>query len=375
MSERPRALFVGRMRYPLPLPAWLARKWDAVEKELDYRIVGSVEPGNRNDDPRFALVPRFPVGKLDGLAFYLRLPFRLRREIRSFRPAAVVASDPIVGAAALVARRLAGERPAVVVEVHGDWRTFTRSYGSRGRALLGRAVDAVAASAVRRADATRAVSTFTDKLVRDVRNAPATATFTAYSDLAAFTAEPVAPLPERPGVVFVGALERYKNVEGLASAWRILAPRVPDARLVLVGEGSQRAVVESLVAEFPGRVEHHSRLDPPEVARRIDEATVLALPSWPEGLGRVVIEAFARGRPVVGTDGGGIPDLLTDGVEGFLVPPFDEKTLARRLEEILRDADLAGRLGAAAHARFAAWDTSPETLATQLRDLVERATA
>jgi glycosyltransferase involved in cell wall biosynthesis len=317
------------------------------------------------------------VRRLDGIVFYLALPLRLRSELRRFRPDAIMASDPVVGAAALLGRRLAGRgiRPAVIVEVHGDWRTFTRSYGSRGRLLVARVVDAVAAYAVRRADATRAVSGFTEQLVEDVRGERPTATFTAYSDLSAFTAEPLAPLPERPTVVFVGALERYKNIEGLARAWRQLAPRVPDARLLLVGSGSQRDVVEKLRAEFPGRVEHDPWLDPPEVARRLDEATLLVLPSWPEGLGRVVIEAFSRGRGVVATDGGGIPDLVSNGVEGFLLPPYDDDALAAKLEEILRDPELAARLGAAAHTRFSAWDTSPEVLAAQFRDLVERAIA
>lgn len=369
-------LFVGRMRYELPLPSWLARKWDAVEEELDFRLVGAAAAKSRGADARFVLARPFPVAALDGLVFYLRLPGRLRSEIRRFDPAAIVASDPIVGAAALLARRLSGRRPAVVVEVHGDWRTFTRSYGSRARRLLSRAVDGLSGYAVRHADATRAVSSFTEQLVESARGAPATATFTAYSDLAAFTAAgPVAALPATPTVLFVGALERYKNVEGLAAAWRLLAPRLPEARLVLVGSGSQRDVVDRLVAEFPGRVEHHSWLDPPEVARCLDAATLLVLPSWPEGLGRVVIEAFARGRAVVATDGGGIPDLVTNGVEGFLVPPFDDEALAARIEEILRDPDLAARLGTAAHARFAEWDTSPQTLARQFRELVETATA
>jgi glycosyltransferase involved in cell wall biosynthesis len=134
-------------------------------------------------------------------------------------------------------------------------------------------------------------------------------------------------------------------------------------------------VVERLRAEFPERVEHHPWLDPPDVSRQLDDATLLVLPSWPEGLGRVIIEAFARGRGVVGTDGGGIPDLVTDGVEGFLVPPFDDEVLAARIEEILRDPELAARLGAAARARFGEWDTSPQTLARQLRELVERTTS
>jgi glycosyltransferase involved in cell wall biosynthesis len=375
LTERPRVLFVGRVRYELPLPSWLAPKWDAIQEELDLRVLAAASNRSGGSDPRFRLDRPFRPRILDGIVFYLRLPARVRNEIRRFDPAAIVASDPIVGAASLLGRRLAGRRPAVIVEVHGDWRTFTRSYGSRGRRLLARAVDAVSAQAVRRADATRAVSTFTAQLVEDVTGVAPTSTFTAYSDLTAFTRDPLAPLPERPTVLFVGALERYKNVEGLAGAWRLLEARVPDAQLVIVGSGSQRAVVEQLRADFPDRVHHHAWLDPPGVAEALDQTSVLVLPSWPEGLGRVVIEAFARGRAVVATDGGGIPDLVTDGVEGFLVPPFDEERLAGTLERILRDPELAARLGAAAHARFDEWAASPADLARELRTLVERATA
>lgn len=372
---KPRVLFVGRTRYTLPLPPWLARKWDAVEEQLDYRLLGAATGDSAPSDDRFILARPVRPSVLDAPLFYLRLPLRVRRELQGFAPDAIVASDPIVGAAALAGRRLARRRTPVIVEVHGDWRTFTRSYGSRARRLLASVVDRAAASAVRRADATRAVSSFTARLVEEARGEPPTATFTAYSDLAAFTERPVEPLPEQPTVIFVGALERYKNVEGLAGAWRALAQRIPEARLVIVGRGSQRDVVERLVREFPGRVEHHPSLDPGDVARAIDRSTVLALPSWPEGLGRVVIEAFARGRAVVATDGGGIPDLVDDGVEGFLVPPFDTDALARRLEEILREPELAARLGAAAAARFGDWDEGPEELAGHFRDLVERTVA
>ena len=374
MSARPRVLFAGRGRYRLPLPGWLTPKWDAIEELLDFRLLGAASSDSDGSDPRFRLDPPFRVRRLDGIVFYLRLPARLRNEIRRFDPEAVIASDPIVGAAALIGRGLSGRKPALIVEVHGDWRTFTRSYGSRGRKLLARLVDAVAELAVRRADGTRAVSTFTERLVRDVRGAPPTATFTAYTDLSAFAIEPVAPLPATPAVLFVGALERYKNVEGLAAAWRLLAPRVPEARLIVIGAGSQQDVVDRLLAEFPHRVEHERYLDPPEVSARLDRATALALPSWPEGLGRVVIEAFARGRAVVGTDGGGIPDLVTNDVEGYLIPPFDDAALADRLEQILRNRELASRLGAAARARFAEWDETPAELAAHFRDLVKRTT-
>jgi len=144
---------------------------------------------------------------------------------------------------------------------------------------------------------------------------------------------------------------------------------------VIVGRGSQRAIVDRLSADFPGRVEHHEWLDPAPLAALLDEATVLVLPSWPEGLGRVIIEAFARGRAVVATDAGGIPDLVTHGVEGFLVPRADSVALASALERLLGDRELAERMGAAAHARYSDWHTTPAELAREIRVLVDAVVA
>ena len=372
MSDRPRVLFVGRARYRLPLPGWLAKKWDAVEAVLDYRILGAAEAGSPLRAERFRLSAPVRPRRLDGILFYLRLPFRVRREVRGFQPDAIVAADPFVGAGVLLGRVLARSRPSVIVEVHGDWRTFARLYGSPARRLFAGAAERLAPAVIRRADATRALSHFTSSLIEDVRGRPADASFPTYSDLSAFTAEPVRPLPERPRALFIGMLEPYKNVVGLAAAWRRVARDVPHARLVVVGRGTQHRVVEQLVSELPGQVEHLPSLHPRGVAQALDQATLLVLPSWPEGLGRVVIEAFARARGVVATDAGGIPDLVTDGVEGVLIPPADEDALVTALVRVLTDPSLAERLGAAAHARYADWHTTPGSFAAAYRELVDR---
>ena len=375
MSARPRVLFVGRARYRLPLAAWLAKKWDAVEEQLDYRILGAAEEGSPLQADRFRLSAPSRPRRLDGALFHLRLPLQVRRELREWTPDAVVAADPFVGAAVLAGRVLSQHRVPVIVEVHGDWRTFTRLYGSRSRRLLARAADVLAAFALRRADATRALSRFTSSLIEEVRGVPADGVFPTYSDLSAFADPPVAGLPERPTALFVGALEQYKNVDGLAAAWRRVAERMPEARLVIVGKGSRREPVERLVRELPQHVEHLPQLEPAEVARAFDEATLLVLPSWPEGLGRVVIESFARGRGVVATDAGGIPDLVRDGVEGILIPPADEDALVEALLRVLGDRELAVRLGAAARERYPAWHSTPADFAASYRELVDRTIA
>jgi glycosyltransferase involved in cell wall biosynthesis len=375
MNALPRVLFVGRGRYGLPLPGWLAKKWKAIELQLDYRVLGAAEAGSARSTERFRLARPLRPRRLDGALFHLLLPFRVRRNLREFSPAAIIASDPFVGAAALLGRRLAGRSTPVVVEVHGDWRTATRLYGSPARRLLAPIADRVATYGVRHADATRAVSTFTARLVEEVTTRPPEAVFTAFSDLSAFNEGRPAPLPAQPTVLFVAALERYKNIDGLAAAWRLVAERAPEVRLVVVGRGSRRRVVERLVADFPGRVVHHDWLEPEQVAIALDEATTLVLPSWPEGMGRVIIEAFARGRAVVATDAGGIPDLVSDGVEGLLVPPAEVSALAAALERVLSDRELAERLGTAARRRYADLHWTPQQLATAMRELVDRVVA
>src|SRR5207253_8846760 len=129
------------------------------------------------------------------------------------------------------------------------------------------------------ADATRALSCFTSSIVEEIRGVPATAAFPTYSDLEAFADSPLTPVPEERRVVFVGALEAYKNVDGLVAAWRQVAPRIADARLTIVGRGSRRAVIDALVSEAAG-VEHFDSLTPAEVVAQLDRARALVLPSW-----------------------------------------------------------------------------------------------
>ncbi len=359
----PRVLFVSRTRYRLPLEEPLRRKWDALGETLDLRVLASAA-GAAAGDGRFRLVAsRTP-------AFYLALPLHVAREVRAFRPEVIVAQSPYEAAGALAGRRLAGSPARVLLEVHGDWDTATRLYGSPLRRLLEPVSRRVSRAAVRHADAVRTVSPFTSDLVRALGVEPA-ATFTTYFDVSAFDGRPPAPLPERPSLVFVGVLERYKNVHGLVQAWRLAAPRVPGAALRIVGRGRDRELVERLVADLPDQTSWVERLEPAEVSAALDGATALVLPSFSEGLPRVAMEAFARGRPVVGSRAGGIPDIVEDGVSGLLVPPGDARALADALVRLLSDAPLAARLAAGAEESRDRWLQTPEQFAARMRELVD----
>jgi glycosyltransferase involved in cell wall biosynthesis len=368
---KPRVLYVGRTRYRLPLSESLRRKFSALERELDVRVLGSAQPDSQLTTHMFRLVPRRRPAVLDGALFYLTLPSLVAGELRRFRPHAVITQSVYEGAAVLLAKRLTRSDVRVIVDVHGDWDTATELYGSRKRRLLAPVTKRLSRLSVRRADAVRTISEFTTRRVRQEGIEPA-AVFPAYVDFTTFLERPPAHLPPQPRALFVGVLERYKNVDGLAAAWRRAVERMPDAQLLVVGSGSEQATIERLIAELPRQTAWAPRFSSEEVARALDESTLLVLPSRSEGLPRIVIEAFCRGRPVVGTRSGGIPDIVEDGVNGLLIPPEDPDALADALVRVFSDHELQERLAEGALASAAEWLQTPEQYAAHVRELVGR---
>jgi glycosyltransferase involved in cell wall biosynthesis len=366
---RRRVLFVGRTRYASPLAVTHERKFATLDGVLDWRVLGSAARRGARVD-RFRLVPPLPLRALDGPAFYARLPLLVARELRTFRPDAVIAQSPYEGLAALVGRRLARSRAGVIVEVHGDWRTATRLYGSGARGAVAPLADRLAAWAVKHADAVRAVGPFTAELAR-AAGGNVTAVFHTYTEIEAFLERAPTPLPREPHAAFVGVLERYKNVDGLAEAWRLAAPRLPGVTLELVGDGRRGETIERLLADVPAQTVWHRRFEPQAVADLLDRSWALVLPSFSEGLPRVALEALARGRPVVGSRAGGIPDAVQDDRNGLLVPPGDAQALADALVRLLSDRALAERLAAAARPSVEELLLTPKEYAERVAALVE----
>jgi glycosyltransferase involved in cell wall biosynthesis len=157
--------------------------------------------------------------------------------------------------------------------------------------------------------------------------------------------------PVRPVTcAFVGRLVAIKQVDLLLRACARAFTEDPRGRLLVAGDGESRAELEALAARLGlgDRVRFVGwQTDLAALYAGID---VVALSSINEGTPVTVIEAMAAGRAVVSTAVGGVPDLIDDGRTGRLVPPGDEVALARALTELIADADLRARLGAAARA-------------------------
>ena len=168
--------------------------------------------------------------------------------------------------------------------------------------------------------------------------------------------EPCCTLPEEygmePGSQIVGVVARLEPEKGhatLLEAWPLVLRSVPDAYLLIVGEGSRRQELEAMARDL--RIAHRvvftgRRDDVPAVTAALD---VAVLPSYREAQGLSILEALALSRPVVASNVGGIPEMITDGVHGLLVPPHEPDPLARAIVRLLRDHPFADTLGRAGH--------------------------
>jgi glycosyltransferase involved in cell wall biosynthesis len=156
----------------------------------------------------------------------------------------------------------------------------------------------------------------------------------------------------QPGVQLVGVVGRLEPEKGhptLIDAWPLVLRAVPDAYLLIVGEGSRREALERQVADLgiAGRVTFTGRRDDvPEVTAALD---IAVLPSYREAQGLTILEAMALSRPVVASNVGGIPEIVEDGRTGLLVPPHDHEALAAAITRLLIDHPLADMLARAGH--------------------------
>ena len=154
--------------------------------------------------------------------------------------------------------------------------------------------------------------------------------------------------------------ESLYNVACVVRAFALVQEEIPGATLTLVGTGSRRAELEGLVAELGLRgVRFAGAVPPEEMARLYGEADLYLNAPDIDNMPNSIIEAFAAGLPVVSTAAGGIPFIVTDGVDGLLVPVGDAAALAGAALRVLREPGLAARLTGAARARAAttySWD-------------------
>jgi glycosyltransferase involved in cell wall biosynthesis len=151
-----------------------------------------------------------------------------------------------------------------------------------------------------------------------------------FANISMFVHPETLPLPRRLVFLYVGALERIKGVDVLIEAWYRVARSMPDLRLIVAGAGALGPWLAATISRrgLSNSVQIVGPLSRTGVRGLMDRSSCLIVPSRSEGLGMVILEAMARGRPVVASDTGGVPEVIEHGKNGVLVSPDDPNELA-----------------------------------------------
>ncbi len=161
-------------------------------------------------------------------------------------------------------------------------------------------------------------------------------------------------LTNRPTIVSVGRLVHRKGQDRLIESLPKILQSIPDAALVLVGEGPYRKHLDKLVEKY--KLENHvffiGRIQFAELPQYICMGDVFAMPSRSrlfglevEGLGIVYLEASSCGLPVIGGSSGGAPDAVLDGETGFVVDGNDLSAISTQIIKVLKDSELGRKMG------------------------------
>jgi glycosyltransferase involved in cell wall biosynthesis len=262
---------------------------------------------------------------------------RLARFLRAQGIALLHAQDIYTNALGLLAARAAGI-PAVVTRV--DLGHHVTGYRRPLTRAVCRAADRVLVNALCIRDLVVREGVEPDRVVV-VRNGV---------DLDGLEREAAGPGPDLPSGAWITCVANMhhpvKGQTDLLHAVREVARRRPDVRLALVGDGVRRPHLERLAAGLGIADRVHFLGFRRDGAAVISRAAVAVSPSHAEGISNAILEAMALRRAVVATAVGGTPELVHDGVNGFLVPPGAPGALARRIADALADPERARRMGA-----------------------------
>ena len=270
------------------------------------------------------------------LAFYLCLAKRIDT---------IIAQSPSMeGFTGSILKKIL--RKELIIEIHGDWVEAPFLYKQRWPKPLWQSFFRfLGRISLRNADKIRAISSFTKEKALKIAPGKPCFVFPTFTDVNIFLEEKETHFENF--ILFVGYLHRVKGIQYLIEAFNKIKDEFPDFKLVIIGEGPELKNYQLSIINYQlkDRIEFKGKLSLEETKNIMKNCYCLVLPSLSEGLGRVLIEAEALGKPVIGSNVGGIPDLIKDGKNGFLFEPKNSDNLAQKLRTLLKDKNLAIEMG------------------------------
>lgn len=155
------------------------------------------------------------------------------------------------------------------------------------------------------------------------------------------------PLPDKPGFIFIGRLIRDKGVSEFLQACRLVKKEYPDINCILLGpfDSNPSALKKNELQQYTdaGVIEYAGEQS--DVRPYLKRCTTLVLPSYHEGTPKSVLEAMAMGRAVITTNAPGCRDVVTDGVNGYLVEVNDIRGLASKMKQMIVQPLVLSKMG------------------------------
>ena len=327
-----------------------ARTWRGGQRQVLLTVIGMRERGHR------ALLVAHPEGELARRASEghdlvrlapraevdLHAGWKLSRIIKELKPDIVHAHDPHAVAVASLALSFmtSGKCPVFIasrrVAFHLKGNAFSRWKYQQVECF-------VAASAA-----------IQQMLIDDGIEARRVVTVHEGIDLHRLQAEPAANIhaefwlpTHAPVIGAVAALTQEKGHKYLVDAAALVVREEPDARFVIFGEGDLRTTLERQIKDL--HLDKHVLLPGfrADILTFIKSFDLFVMSSLAEGLGTSLLDAMALSKATVASDTGGIPEVVSHGVTGLLVPPRDHRALANAITSLLKDRDRRERMGRA----------------------------
>lgn len=325
-------------------PVW----WGAIEEGLKH-YPGSDFPTVRTGSVtyHFHLEYRYPeaIRTLPRLAFYLRKGRELARRGASFDAIVCYGTNTVGIAAVLLSRSLKAKLIAEIPGVPSKAFVLDSVRPSTVDELRLKVAGFLLSAVLRRATSLRLL--FPEQVPGQI--AAEVPVRRVFHNFVPVTQIHRSEKDER-FVLFLGFPWYLKGVDLLIEAFRRIADEVPDVSLRVVGYFPDREQLERRAGGHP-RISIEKAVKAPEALDLISRCSVLALPSRTEAMGRVLLEAWASGKPVVASRIDGIPHYVTHGENGLLFECGNVDDLALQLRRALTDREFARRLGDTGHRR------------------------
>ncbi len=334
-----KVLFIGVTKYDLNKDIHLKEKFEGLGREIKPYVLAKGKPFHKeNWGAEFFLLP--PGFLFWPLAFCLAFYLCLTKKIDT-----IVCQSPLIeGFVGSIFKKIL--KKELVIEIHGDWQEGPfLSKKRRFEKVARKIIPILAKISFRNADKIRGVANYLINRAKEIAPKKRYFLFPTFTDIDMFLNEKNENFDNF--ILFVGALEKVKGVNFLIEAFSKIEKDFPDFKLVIVGEGEEISNIKYQISNLNlrDRVEFKGKLFLEETKNIMKNCYCLVLPSLSEGLPRVLLEAMALEKAVVGSNAGGISDLIKDGKNGFLFEKGNSDDLANKLRVLLKDKNLTIEMG------------------------------